>query len=310
MAEQSKNERRDAAREARRVAQEQAAKDAAKARVRSIGITLVSLLVIGALVWLALDNVKGKAVAAAILIDRDARDEVFEAAGCEVLAEDTPNPGENEHVQPASAPAADAMYPFEIRPTVSGPHFIQTLPIVAAGASNQLDERGLTHNMEHGAIIVWYDPAQVDGGAVGTMENLSETLNDSGFASSTAGAGIFVTPYTEPGISSGKAIALRAWGQAVDCDTFSDQVAYHFIRENYGNQAIAPEGNFAPYPIKALAYRDEAAPSTDAPTDTPSDLGTMAPSPTDTSSPSPSDSTSPGPTDTTSPSPTDTPSPG
>lgn len=259
----SKRERREAAREARRIAQEEAAAAAAKARVRSIGITILSLVVIGTLVWLAIDNVRGTSIEASILIDREAVEPARAAAGCEVLAEDAPNPGAAEHFDPATAPPADVMYPFDIRPAHSGPHFGQTLPIIRAGVDSQLEERGLLHNLEHGSVAIFYDPEQVEGGEVGAMESLSETLNDNGFALARSGSGIFVSPFTDPGISSGKAVALRAWGQAVDCDRFDETVAQAFIRDHYGREGIAPEGGFAPYPFDTLAYADEAGDGSD-----------------------------------------------
>jgi hypothetical protein len=288
VSEQSKKERRDDAREARRLAEQEAAAAATKARVRSIAITVVSLVAIGALVALAFDNVRTTSIDSALVVSRTAAAEAFDANGCEVLVTDTPESVEAEHVDPATAPPADVMYPFQVRPAHSGPHFVQTLPIIRSGVSSQLEERALTHNLEHGAIAIWYDPAQVSSDDIGVMETLSETLNDNGFANSRGGGGIFVSPYTEPGISSGKAVALRAWGNAVDCNTWNEDVAKSFTRENYGTEGIGPEGNFSPYPFATLQYDDEVPESA---TDEPSDASDM---PTDaaTTSDAPSEAAS------------------
>ncbi len=248
----SKKARREAAREERRRAEEAAAAAAAKARVKNTIITVVSLAVVGGLVWLAWDNTQKTEFGEAELVDRAAAAEAREALACEVLAEDAPYP-DRTHYDPAGAPPADTLY-TDVRPTHSGPHFNQTHPIIRAGASQQLEERAVTHSLEHGSVGFFYDPDQFD--SVGELEALSERLNDNGFAVQRAGAGIYVAPYTDPGISSGKAFAMRAWGQAVDCDGYDEDVALAFVIEHFGTHGIAPEGNFAPFPEALLKYSD------------------------------------------------------
>lgn len=308
MADQSKRERREAAREARRVAEEQAARDAAKARVRGIGITIISVVLIGALVWLAVDNVQTDEIDAAITVDREAAAAGRDAAGCEVLAEDAPNPEPYTHIPPAEAPPASAMYAgIAIRPVHSGVHLPNPLPRVGSGIDTQLDERALTHNLEHGAIVMWFDPEQADGQDLSDMRGLADLLNDNGF-SNNGGGNLYVTPYTEDEISSGKAIAIRAWGNAMDCDSFDEEAVKAFIREHYGTEGIAPEKPISPYPFGSLAYEDEVADQgDDEPTTTPTegdDDGSMAPM-----DPSDAETTSDEPTatETTSDEPSDEP---
>ena len=169
------------------------------------------------------------------------------------------------HFEAASAPAADSMY-SGIRPTHSGPHMLQFHPIISAGSDSQIDERSSTHNLEHGSVIAWYDPEQID--AASEMGGWSETLNANGFAYSNTGAAVMVAPYTDPGISSGKAVAFRAWGVAMDCDEWDETVANSFVIDHYGTHGIAPERTLGTYPDGVLAYEDvEVEDNTDAPID-------------------------------------------
>jgi hypothetical protein len=89
------------------------------------------------------------------------------------------------------------------------------------------------------------------------MGQWSRLLNDNGFVGQ-AGAAVFVSPYEEPGISSGQAVAFRAWGTAVDCDEWDETVANAFVADNYGTRGIAAEATaFAPYPSGVLEATDE-----------------------------------------------------
>jgi hypothetical protein len=140
---------------------------------------------------------------------------------------------------------------------------VQTSPTVPF-TDRQLDERATTHNLEHGAIIVWYDPEQVDDAALEEMEAWSNRLNDAGFQNNGGGA-IMVSAYTEPGIASGKAIALRAWSVAVDCDEWDETAVNSFVVENYGTRGVAPERGISRFPEGVLGYADAEAPADDEP---------------------------------------------
>ncbi len=297
----TKKARRDAAREERRRAEEAAASAAAKAKVKNTIITVISLALVGGLLWLAIDNGRTEVIGDTILVDRAAAEAGREAMNCEVLAEDAPFE-DRTHYEPASAPPADTLY-TGIRPTHSGPHFNQTHPIIRSGVDTQLEERATTHSLEHGSINFYYDPEQFDD--KGAVEALSEKLNDNGFAVTRAGAGIYVSPYTNPGITSGKAFAMRAWGQAVDCDGYDEDVALAFVLEYFGTHGIGPEGNFAPFPEENLAYGDgddtetsdgaTDGEATDAPTDAEAtDAPTDEASTSPIEEPAPADEASPG----------------
>ncbi|MBW3658432.1 MAG: DUF3105 domain-containing protein [Actinobacteria bacterium] len=284
MAEQERltnKERRQRGREERKRKAEEEAKAARRRRIISVLSTIVVLAIIGAVVataFLGDDDV----IDEAIVLNSEEITEAREAAGCEVLAEQ-PEPGAATHFPNASAPPADQLY-AGVRPAHSGPHLEQTLPIIRRGSDNQLDERGLLHNLEHGSVAAWYDPEQLEDGIKDDMEDWSARLIESGFAEPRAGTGIYVSPYTEPGITSGKTIAFRAWGFAMDCDEWDEDVAYSVVLERYGSHGIAPERTFAPFPEELLRYEDRDVEDTsteDAPVGEPTETGTPTETATD-----------------------------
>lgn len=275
MAEQEKlpnKERRARAREERKLKAEQEAKQAKKKKAITTLSTVVVLVLIGAVVVTAFT---GGTDFEPIVLNSAAVDEARDAAGCEVVS-DQPLI-DREHFEPATAPEADAIYTGP-RPTHSGSHFQSTHPIVRHGSDNQLEERATTHNLEHGSIIAWYDPEKVDSSTVDDMEDWSELLNDNGFSEARFGTAIFVSPYTDPGIASGKAVALRAWGLAIDCDEWDEDVANGFVIDRYGTHGIAPERTFAPFPEDQMSFEDrEVEDNTTAPTGEGDTTGDMTP---------------------------------
>jgi hypothetical protein len=244
-------ERKARARAERKQREEEAAKKAKRNRVRN---GLVTAAIVGVVAAVLLQAFLGgpDTIDEEIVVASAAVDEGRDAAGCEVLVDGEPLP-DSGHFEAGQAPPLDSIYP-EIRPTHSGPHTVQTHPVVDA-ASSQLDETSTTHNLEHGAIIAWYDPEQVDDDVVGAMADWAETLNDSGFRSQ-GGGGIMISPYEDPGISSGQALAFRAWGVAMDCDEWNEDVANGFVIDHYGTHGIAPERPISPFPEGTLAYDD------------------------------------------------------
>jgi len=216
-------------------------------RLISAAIAAFAALLVYQAFWGGTPALDGTIVVAADEIDRNR-----EAAGCEVYAKREPLPVAY-HVREAAEIDADVEY-FHTRPTHSGPHTDGTHPVVSS-ASNQIPEESSTHNLEHGAIITWYDPEQVDRATVSAMGTFAAQLNDAGMADPLPGVGLMTSPYEEPGIDSGKAVAFRAWGTAMDCDTWDQEVAEAFVLRNYGEAGIAPEAFLAgPVPDDVLVY--------------------------------------------------------
>ncbi len=193
------------------------------------------------------------------LVSASAAEDAREAAGCEVLVDEEPLP-QVFHVDSVDELDRDETYGTEVRPAHSGPHTQRTHPVVP-DSDSPIDERSTTHNLEHGSIITYYDPAQVEGDTADEIGTWSETLNANDFEVTQAGSGLLSAP--SDNITSGKAVAFRAWGVAMDCDEWDETVAESFVIENYGTRGIGPEGSFAPYPEGVLDYEDSEVEETD-----------------------------------------------
>lgn len=266
MAEQerkTKAQRREEKRQ-RRMEEEAAAAAAARRRsFRNGTIATVLVVVLGGLGWLAVDN-QTPTIDDAITVSAEEVEASREASGCDVL-EVTPIES-REHFDPATAPLADVLY-TQGRPTATGPHYSSPGPIFSGVRDGQLDERSIMHNLEHGSLIIWFDPEQLAGEAVDAIDSLVSTLNDAGFDENQGRAGILASPYTDPGIDSGKAVALRAWGQAMDCEEWNEDYAHGWIAAHFGSRGRAPEAAIGRYPEDVLEITDESGADEEAPAD-------------------------------------------
>lgn len=207
---------------------------------------LVGLAATALVVWLAIGE---PALEGPVQLALAARVEAARAdAGCEVVA--TTPAGDGTHLDDdvtiASVDTGD------VQPPTGAPHYQGTNFLVDEGIDRQLDVLSVGHNLEHGAVVAWYDPEAVDASTVEAMQDWSGLLNNSGFSDQPSGAGLFVAPYSDPGISSGAGVALRAWGLGVDCQQWDETAANSFLIEAYGNRDMAPEG--VAYPDGTLTY--------------------------------------------------------
>jgi hypothetical protein len=245
-------ERKALAREERKRKEAEAAKQRKRAQLRNGLITFAIVAVVAAVVLQAFLP-DGTDLEDAILVSSSEAEVARVAAGCELVVDREPLE-DRTHFENNAAPDPDTIY-GEVRPTHSGPHTIGVHPVLPA-ADRQLDEVSLTHNLEHGTVIVWWDPEQVDSATSRSIGGWAQVLNANGFRRDVGGIGIVTAPYEEPGISSGKAVAFRAWGTAMDCDEWDETVAHAFVIENFGTHGVAPERLSAPFPTEVLAFDD------------------------------------------------------
>lgn len=255
MAEQerkTKAERREEKR--RRRQREEAERQAEKRRTRyrNIAIAVALVVVLGSLGYLALGNLS-PTIDEAITVSQAEVEEARASSGCEVL-DIEPLPS-REHIDPATAPPADVLY-TNGRPTATGPHYTNPGPVYSGVRDQQLDERATTHNLEHGSVIFWFDPEQVPEETIDDMDEMVATLNEAGFASNAGRAGIFAAPFSDPGIDSGKAIAVRSWAQGMDCEEWDRDYAYGWIAEHFGSRGPSPEAALGQYPTDVLEIAD------------------------------------------------------
>ncbi len=247
-----KKQRRERARQERQRQEEAAAARAQQRSWRTGLISFVVVAVVGAVVYQAFAGGTDP-LEDAILVSSSAAEEAQAAAGCEVIVDREPL-SDRTHFDNSAQVDAASVY-TDTRPTHSGPHTAGVHPITPA-ADRQIDEVSATHNLEHGTVIVWWDPEQTDPDAAGELGSWARLMNASGFRRDAAGVGIITSPYTDPGIDSGKAVAFRAWGVAMDCDRWDETVANAFLLDHFGSHGIGPERNLAAFPAEVLAYSD------------------------------------------------------
>lgn len=259
----TKRERREQRRREQRIAEREQRKEGRRKRILTIVGTIAAIAGIVALFVFTRDP----AGDTGILIDPAEAEQALEAAGC-VTPDLGAAAGGAQHLDPASAPPADQLYPA--RPVHSGPHFPN--PHATGVYDNPIDERQTTHSLEHGGVAFWYVPDDVEGETVSSLEEWARNRNNAGFnVNPQFGAGIIVAPFPD-GTSSGKPIAIRAWGVASDCDEFDETVADAFLISNFTSHGQSPEGAGLPYPEDVLAFSDAADAPTQEPTaSTPSD---------------------------------------
>lgn len=174
----------------------------------------------------------------------DARD----LAGC--AERDVPVNAERDHLDPDTAPPAKELY--DDRPTANGPHF----GIIAEPGvyGSPLDERAVLHNLEHGAVAVWFDPGVLGVDGVNALRAWAEARNTAGLAGE-AGGGILAAPYTEP-LPNDAAVAFRGWDVAMDCADFDATTADGFLLDHFGAAGTAPERRLANPLRPILRYHD------------------------------------------------------
>lgn len=248
----TKRERRERARQERREEEVVQKRTSQRRRILTILGTIVGVAAVAGLIWITAEE----AAETGILVSRAEAEEAFGAAGCE--EPEIPPPPTTAHLE-EPAPPADELYPF--RPTNAGPHFPNVHP--TGTFEDPIDERITTHNMEHGAILAWYDPEQVSDEEIAAMEEWASERNRAGFQA-RGGAGIIVAPF-EASFDSGKSIGMRGWLAAADCDSWDETVADAFAIQNYGTAGQAPEGFLAPYPSDVLQFEGEGDPGDEAP---------------------------------------------
>lgn len=164
------------------------------------------------------------------------------AAGC--LAVPGGDLDDRNHFDLLTAPPADVMY--EVPLPSSGPHLATVSDVPDRVPEVPLDVRAVVHNLEHGAIAIWLDPAQLTPETFDDIATWADTRRRQGFAQD-AGVNLIVSPIP-PEADEAAPISLRAWGVALDCASWSQTVADHFVATHYGSRGSAPEGFLGPYP--------------------------------------------------------------
>jgi hypothetical protein len=228
--EQSKRARQKQRRE-EKLARERAA--AAKARrnrlVAFAGAGLVVLLVAGLLIG---QQVQRRNAEQANIAAAEAR---LDDLGCTPI-EAEEQTGAGNHIPDAQLAQSPPEVLYPERPAASGTHYGSWA--LTGVYDEQVDERILVHNLEHGYVNFYYDddadPAQVE-----QLRTFAQEQIDGRFPK------IVVAPFGEA-LPDEANFATVAWGQRQLCQTFDTGVAASFLTQHH-NGEDAPERFLPPH---------------------------------------------------------------
>jgi Protein of unknown function (DUF3105) len=226
----TKAERKEQARREREALQE---RQAARRRRNRLGVGLIAggVLVAGVAFFISPDS--GGIPQPEVLLDRSAQ--AAESAGCTPV-ETTPSfqPADQDraHIDPTAGPPLSA-YPTV--PPASGPHADIPPGPLPAGVYDALtlpDLYRAIHSLEHGATIVWYDPAAPAERIARLIDFYDRRLQDAEVGQDR----VIVAPYDFPGdpaglLPDGRQIALASWHRLRLCDQIDLAVAYDFTSQ-------------------------------------------------------------------------------
>jgi hypothetical protein len=129
--------------------------------------------------------------------------------------------------------------PYSSLPGTSGPHW--GTPTNWGVYSTPQNESQLIHNLEHGGIVIWYDPARVEAAAVDAMSQYVTTQTASGIS----GRFKFILSPWGGEDPLGAPVVVTSWRYLLELDEADTDRIDAFAREHYGD---APEPNGPPGP--------------------------------------------------------------
>ena len=129
--------------------------------------------------------------------------------------------------------------PYSSLPATSGPHWGS--PTNWGVYSTPQNESQVPHNLEHGGIVIWYDPEAVDEEGVEALSQYVTTQVSSGISGRFK---FILSPWggDEPLPSP---VVATAWNWMLELEEADTSAIDAFAREHYG---IAPEPNGGPGP--------------------------------------------------------------
>jgi hypothetical protein len=205
----------------RRLAEERRKAEQHKAAQRRNLITIGIALLVGALVvgLIVQQRKAGDGSAASFGVAADAAD---------CLPVEHPKPLPGIHIQLNAKHRA-----YDSTPPTSGPHYPQPIAPIDPGFYSiaQTPEK-VIHNLEHGNIVIWYNPDAPE-----------QTKSDIRAAVNEVPSYTLATPYDN--MKPGYNVALTAWGQLQFCKQVSKEVVDKF-RTNYQGKGASTEEQLSP----------------------------------------------------------------
>jgi hypothetical protein len=131
--------------------------------------------------------------------------------------------------------------PYSSLPATSGPHWDPSGIANWGVYSTPQNESQLVHNLEHGGIVIWYDPDRLAAEGVETLSQYVTRQNESGVSGRYK---FILTPWGgEDELPS--AVVATSWRWLLELDEADTGAIEAFASEHYG---IAPEPNGGPGP--------------------------------------------------------------
>ena len=129
--------------------------------------------------------------------------------------------------------------PYSSLPATSGPHW--GTPANWGVYSTPQAESQLIHNLEHGGVVIWYDPELVDAEGIAELEQFVRAQNATGVSGRYK---FIVSPWggEEPLPSP---VVATSWRWVLELEEADTAAIDEFAREHYG---LAPEPNGGPGP--------------------------------------------------------------
>jgi hypothetical protein len=131
--------------------------------------------------------------------------------------------------------------PYSSLPATSGPHWDPSGIANWGVYSTPQPETQLIHNLEHGGVVIWYDPDQLDATGVDALSQYVTRQNESGVSGRYK---FILSPWGgEDDLPS--PVVATTWLWMLELDEADTGAIEAFASEHYG---IAPEPNGGPGP--------------------------------------------------------------
>jgi hypothetical protein len=238
--------------QARREREELQRKLASKRRARTVGIVAGAAVIAAVVVAATLLPSGGDSPEPAQLL-RQAAAAAAEAGCGEVATTPDYDPADNDRSHMTTG-QIEPLSSYPTIPPASGPHADVPLP---AGVYDSLTQPQLyqaIHSLEHGATIVWYDPAAPATRTARIIDFYDRRLQDAQVGQDR----VIVAPYDFPGdpagiLPEGAEMALVSWHRLRSCASIDLAVAFDFTSQySFPTAEDREYGGVAPEPGGAL----------------------------------------------------------
>jgi hypothetical protein len=142
------------------------------------------------------------------------------------------------------APASDpncGTNPYSSVPATSGPHWDPSGIANWGVYSTPQPETQLIHNLEHGGIVIWYDPEALEADQIDALTSYVTTQ----VASGVSGRYKFILTPWAGGEPLPAAVVATAWRYSLELEEADTDAIDAFARARYGR---SPEPNGGPAP--------------------------------------------------------------